>query len=151
MQNTNLILSQTQESIESNNKSKTTGFENIGKFYKHLRSKSKDLKLKSIDKEIYMILVEYSFGYMNNINLELQISNKQLMVECGVSDKTITASINRLIESKLINRVKWQQVGPRQVYKYKVLFPENYSINLKQVEDENDIMKRKLQEFNEVL
>ncbi len=149
MQNTNLILSQTQESIESNNKSKTTGFENIGKFYKHLRSKSKDLKLKSIDKEIYMILVEYSFGYMNNINLELQISNKQLMNECGVSDKTITGSMNRLLDSKLITRVKWQQIGPKQIYKYRVAFPDGYNIDYKETLNEETTRKR--EEFIQVL
>ncbi len=149
MQNTNLILSQTQESIESNNKSKTTGFENIGKFYKHLRSKSKDLKLKSIDKEIYMILVEYSFGYTKNIQVELRISNKQLMEECQVSDKTISSSIHRLIESKLIERVKWQHMGPKQNYKYKVMFPKDYNIDYK--DKKLDIPVCKKQEANNAL
>jgi len=128
MHDTNLTLSQTQESIKSSRESEKSGFENIGKFYKHLRKVSKVKKLKSIDKEIYMMMVEYSFGYMNNIKLEIQISNKQLMEECGVADKTITNSMNRLLDSGLISRVKWQHVGPKQVYKYKVAFPNDYTI-----------------------
>ena len=149
MHNTNLILSQTQESIENSSKeSKTSGFENIGKFYKHLRKVSKNKKLKPMDKVIYMILVEYSFGYMKNIKTEIQISNKQLMEECEVSDKTITSSMNRLLDSDLIQRIEWQHTGPKQVYKYKVMFPDDYNIDIKQVEDEVDNIKN---ECNELL
>ncbi len=152
MQNMNLNLSQTKELVENSKKeSETTGFENIGKFYKHLRKESKKLKLKSIDKEIYMILVEYSFGYMKNIQVELQISNKQLMEECQVSDKTISNSIHRLIESKLIERVKWQHMGPKQNYKYRVMFPKNYNIPYKQIENKEDNFKIKNKEIKELL
>ena len=139
-----------QEQTESK-ESVTTGFENIGKFYKHLRKESKKLNLKSIDKEIYMILVEYSFGYTKNIKLELQISIKQLVEETNSSNKTVISSIKRLLDSELINRVKWQEVGPKQVYQYKVIFPKDYNIDYKQIETKEDISMRKKQEFNKIL
>ena len=151
MQDTNLNLSKTIESVEKNSESLTSGFENIGKFYKHLRKESKKLKLKSIDKEIYMIMVEYSFGYMKNINLELQISVNQLMEETRSSNKTIIESMKRLLDSELISRVKWQHTGPKQVYRYKVKFPKDYNIDYKQVETKEDVDVRKENEFRECL
>ena len=142
-----------------NNKSITSGFENIGKFYKHYRKKSKeinnkaikkdDLRLKAIHQEIYMLLVEYSFGYMNNINLEISMSIKQLMTECFISNKTAINSIAELIDSKLISRVKWQQIGPKQIYKYRVAFPDGYNIDYKETLNEETTRKR--EEFIQVL
>ena len=139
------------EKKNSNKESETTGFENIGKFYKHLRSQSKMLQLKAIDKEIYMLLVEYSFGYTKNIQTELRMSINQIMEECNISNKTAIKSIKSLIDNKLIERVKWQHVGPKQNYKYRVLFPNNYSIKYKNVETSEDKIKRMNQEFVDVL
>ena len=98
-----------QEAVK-NNESTTSGFENIGKFYKHYRTKSKeinkkgDLKLKSIHQEIYMLLAEYSFGYMKNIQLEISMSITQLMKECSISNKTFNTFI---LYGTLYNYDRW--------------------------------------------
>ncbi len=144
-----------KESI-ANKESTTSGFENIGKFYKHYRTKSKDINkdkviLKPIHQQVYMLLTEYSFGYMKNIQTEISMPIAQIMNECYVSNKTAIDAMHVLLESGLVKRVKWQHVGPKQVYKYKVVFPKGYNIDTKQIEDENDIMEHKLQKSNEVL
>ena len=152
MQDTNLDLSKTIESVEKNRESTTSGFENIGKFYKHFRKESKAHKeLKAIHQSIYMILVEYSFGYTKNIKLEISISIKQLMNECGASNKTIINAMKVLLDSGLIERIAWQQVGPKQIYKYRVVFPEGYNIVFKNISDNSKCMSKKNNEIKGLL
>ena len=125
--------------IESN----TSGFENIGRFYKYIRS-DKFKHLTNNHRAIYLLFVEYSFGYTKNIKYELQISNKTISKELGISKPTIIKAINDLVALALITRIKWQHYGPKQIYKYKVNFPSGYHISHKQTTQEN-----KEQEFNE--
>jgi len=77
-----------------------------------------------------MILVEYSFGYTKNIQYEIQISIKKLMEELGTkTNKKTIESLKKLQDKELIKRIEWQNFGPKQGYKYKVLFPEGFSIS----------------------
>ena len=156
MQNTNLILSKTKESKSRKISSESTGFENVGKFHKHIRKISKKinenednkkLHIKSLHRDLYMIMVDYCFGYTNNIQYELQISIQQLVEESGSSDKSITSALKLLEQYNLIKRVKWQNNGPKQVYKYSVVFPENYNIIHKKTEEE--LKKKTIEELDD--
>jgi len=127
------------QSITSN----SSGFENIGKFYKYIRSIQKEKNLSWLDISIYMILVEYSFGYMKNIQYEIQISIKKLMEELETkTNKKIIKSLKKLQDESLIERIEWQNFGPKQGYKYKVLFPEGFSIKHKPVMKKKEQLKR---------
>ena len=128
MQNMNLNLSESKNKIENN------GWENIGIMYKFISKK----KLKPVDVSIFMILVEYSFGYKK---VNANISNKQLCELSSVSDKTVTSSISRLIDKNLISRIKWQNHGPKQAYTYRVCYPDRGNISLNTNKKENEDIK----------
>jgi len=112
------------------------GFSNIGKFYKHIRRK-KYQKLTNNDRSIYLLLVEYSFGYTHNIKYELQVSVNKISEELNMSKPTTLSSLKKLQNENLIERIKWQDFGPKQSYRYRVLFPKGYSINHIDTEEES--------------
>lgn len=114
--------------------SESTGFENIGKFYKAIRKiQQKHDDIKSLDVSIYMLLAEYSFGYMNNIQYELSISIAKIMTELNTkTNKAVIKSLKKLQDYNLIKRVKWQDIGPKQSYKYMIIMPQGYNISHKQ-------------------
>jgi len=128
-----------------NNKevSESSGFENDGKMMNHfMEVYVKDSStLKPTDMLVYRYLSHVSFGYTNNIQFEIEASIKSIMKHTRMSDKTITASLGRLEDSKLISRVRWQNFGPRQVYKYKVMFPKKYHLKIKK-ETEHDVAQK---------
>lgn len=92
------------------------GWQNIGVMYKYGLS----LKMKPVDFSIYMLIVNYSFGYREP---DATISIKQFCEELSVTDKTISLAIKRLLDSGSVTRIEWQQVGPKQIYKYRIKFP----------------------------
>ena len=116
--------------------SKTLGFENTGKFTNHILEKTLEYKLSPYSSMVLLLLVKYSFGYMKNIQFELQISNQQIQDALGYSKPTIIKALKELIEYNLIQRIKWQDFGSKQAYKYRVIFPEGYHIALINEEEE---------------
>ena len=118
--------------------SETSGFENIGKLYLHIHEQ-KNLSYRH--REIYMMMGRYSFGYTNNIKFEIQISNKQISEELGYSKTTVIKAIKELIELGLIQRVKWQNFGPKQSYSYKVMLPKKYHIKITEPEMKENLTK----------
>jgi len=108
--------------------SNTSGFENIGRFYKHI-TKQKDLN--PYDIAIYMILVEYSFGYTKDIKFEIKISMRKIAEKLNISVGKVSSTLKILQDKKLIERIKWQDFGPKQAYKYRVIFPKDFHIATK--------------------
>jgi hypothetical protein len=70
-------MKNTKETTEKKT-SKTLGFENTGKFTNHILEKTLEYKLSPYSSMVLLLLVKYSFGYMKNIQFELQISNQQI-------------------------------------------------------------------------
>jgi len=121
--------------------SESTGWENLGKFYKHIRSKQKiHTNIGTLDIALYMLLVEYSFGYTNDIRYEISISISKIMKELNTkTNKAVILSLKRLQELDLIKRIKGQNVGPKQAYRYMVMMPKGYHIQHKEKKiDHND-------------
>lgn len=122
----------------------STGFENRGKMLQHFDNvldrsirtpivvDGKEIALKPLDMMVYNRMVKYSFGYMNDIRMVLEISIKQLQEECGTTNKPIIASLKRLVLYNLIERIRYQDVGPKQTYKYKVVFTDRFRIDTTQ-------------------
>jgi predicted transcriptional regulator len=108
-------------------KSETSGFENIGKFYKHIRKKEYN-HIKNTHKMVYLLMVEYSFGYTNNIQYEITLSMLKIVEELGMNRATVSSALKSLQDNNLIRRIKWQIVGPKQSYKYAVIFPKDFHI-----------------------
>jgi DNA-binding HxlR family transcriptional regulator len=44
-------------------------------------------------------------------------------------------ALSELEERKLIERIRWQDFGPKQAYKYKVKFPKDFHIVIKNQKD----------------
>ena len=78
-----------------------------------------------------MLLVKYSFGYTNNIQYEVSLSQQQVKDELNISKTTSKKIFDELQAEKLIKRVKWQEIGPKQAYKYMVAFPKGFHIKHK--------------------
>ncbi|MCK5848614.1 MAG: hypothetical protein KAH01_05400 [Caldisericia bacterium] len=114
-------------------KSELPGFCNIGKFHKHFRQNKRDTK--PIDYLIYMILVEYSFGYTKDIRYEIKISIRQLMDETRSGNKTVITSLKKLQDLNFITRKEWKDFGPKQAYEYQVVMPKDYHIEHKPKEN----------------
>jgi len=110
--------------------STTSGFENIGKFYTHIMN-NESTELKSQHRDVYLMLVKYSFGYTNNIQYEIKISRKQMAEDLNISPKTLTKVFDVLERLVLIKRIKWQTIGPKQSYKYSIVFPKEFHISTK--------------------
>jgi len=66
-------------------------------------------------------MVRKSFGYGKK---DITISNKQLCELVSATDKTVTKAVNSLIKIGLIERVVWQDIGPKQTYRYQIIFPD---------------------------
>ena len=116
--------------------SKSSGFENIGKFYLYI-SEQKDLK--PIHRDVFMLMVRYSFGYMKNIKFEIEISTRYIADKLNCSHQTAMRALAHLINLKLIERVKWQNFGPKQRYKYKIKFPKDFHIAIKEKNTEESM------------
>jgi DNA-binding Lrp family transcriptional regulator len=124
--------------------SESSGFENIGKFYKYIRQK--EFKhLNNNHRSIYMLMIEYSFGYVNNIQYEISLSHNKICEELNISKPTSIKIINELIELKLISRIEWQNYGPKQAYKYKVNFPKGFNIKHKETQKDIEINTKQLE------
>jgi DNA-binding transcriptional ArsR family regulator len=108
--------------------SETSGFENIGKFYNFILKQD---DLKPIHRDVYMLLAKYSFGYTKDIKFEITISLVQISEQLNISRPTAMRALSELEERKLIKRIKWQDFGPKQAYKYKVIFPKDFHIKIK--------------------
>lgn len=66
---------------------------------------------------LYMLLVEYSFGYGDN---SVQMGTNQMCHELQMTKPTILNIISQLFESKYVSRMEWQSYGPKQRYTYEV-------------------------------
>ncbi len=124
-----------------------SGFENIGKFYKHIRKKEYS-HLTPLHQAIYLLLVEQSFGYTKDIKYELQISTKEIMKKVNTkNNKYVLSALQDLQDLKLIQRVEWQDFGPKQAYRYKVLFPDGFSIMHKKIIIEKEPRSKLLEQM----
>ena len=106
------MVSKNWEPEESSN-----NWQNIGIMYQFVEDK----KLPAIQVSVFMAMVRKSFGYGKK---DITISNKQLCELVSATDKTVTKAVNSLIKIGLIERVVWQDIGPKQTYRYQIIFPD---------------------------
>ena len=105
------------------------GFGNDGKFYAYYNKLFDEKTIDKIDIVILQDMAHISFGYQEpRFEIEYSIKDAHLKAQCNRN--TATLALKKLINLKLIERVEWQSFGPKQTYKYKVMLPKGYKIDL---------------------
>lgn len=134
----------TKASVSIPGSEESNGWQNIGIMYKYALS----LNMKPVEFSIFMLIVNYSFGYKKT---ETEISIKQFVNELNISNSTAIRTIKKLLDSGSVERIKWQNMGPKQIYKYRLKFPPKQfgyiSINTKnKKETKKELHLKKLED-----
>ncbi len=124
------------------------GFGNDGKFQAYYftilyeNNKLKHPQFTVSELVLALKMAHKSFGYQEPI-FEIQIGLKEVMEILNCSKPKAMKTLSNLRKLKLIERIEWQNFGPKQKYKYKVMLPKGYKIDLGSVliEEEESLNK----------